>query len=86
MSRFTYEINEDNVLKMWDAETVNEDNDPFLLQPTWPNGDAWGSKSEIETWAKAMIASLEDPNSKFIPGNSASEPVIPRPKPTVLPE
>lgn len=37
---------------------------PFQYQPQYPNGDAFDSYEEAETWAQAAVAS-HDPNVNF---------------------
>lgn len=75
MSRYTYEIDDNNALRMWDAEVPNENNAPFLFQPNWPNGVAWADAQEAAGWADAFITSLEDPNSPLVAGDGPDAPV-----------
>lgn len=78
MSRYRYEIDENNALRMWDDENPNELNAPFLLQPDWPNGTPWANKEEVTAWAELVIASMENPESELLPGPSPSQPTQPR--------
>ncbi len=52
-----YEIN-DGILYIFDQGS----NVPFILQPTWPSGDAWGD-GEAEAWAEQTILALNDPTA-----------------------
>jgi hypothetical protein len=55
------------------------DNDvKFLYQPTWPNGDAWASVEEAESWAQQHLLSASDPTAE-LPGPSPELPTVPRP-------
>lgn len=79
MSRYRYEIDEANAIRIWDEENPNEKNAPFLYQPNYPNGDEWGSAEAATAWAELFISSAEDPTSELVPGDSAAEPTKPRP-------
>lgn len=74
MSRYIYEIDEKNAVRIWDTEIPNENNKPFLFQPNWPDTTFWSSSEEAIGWAELFIESLENPESEFIPGDSPSEP------------
>lgn len=76
---YRYEVDKDKAVRIWDDANPNEFNAPFILQPNWPDSTAWASKSEAESWAKAFIAALENPESEFIAGDTPSEPLKPRP-------
>jgi hypothetical protein len=56
-----------------------ENEAPFMLQPTWPDGSAW-AEGEAEAWAAQVILSLTDPTSE-LPGDSPDAPTKPRPAP-----
>ena len=81
MSRYTYEIDENNAVRMWDAEIPNENNAPFLFQPNWPNGTPWANATEAAAWADVFANSLEDPNSPLVAGDGPEEPARERPVP-----
>jgi hypothetical protein len=81
MSRYRYEIDNQNTLRVWDDENPNELNAPFLLQPDWPSAVPWANKNEVEDWAKVFIESLENPESEFVPGESPDNHPKPRPAP-----
>ena len=82
MSRYRYEIDEQNAIRIWDVENPNEIDAPFFFQPDWPNATPWASKEESTAWVELFIESLENPDSPLLPGDSPEEPS----KPRVLPE
>lgn len=82
MSRYYYEIDSNNHLRVWDNDLSNPENAPFLFQPDWPDGTPWASRQEAQDWANAYLEALSNPESEFIQGNSPDAPVIPRPEPT----
>jgi hypothetical protein len=53
--------------------------EPVIFQPDWPNGTEWSSKQEAETWAQLCIASIEDPAAPYAPAGPgiAGEPKVP---------
>jgi len=79
MSRYTYEIDEANAIRVWDSENPNENDAPFFYQPDYPNGEAWEDAAAAEAWAELFVASLLDPESELVPGDSPAEPSKPRP-------
>lgn len=78
-----YEVDESssNAVKIYDG--VNEA--PFIFQPHWPDGTAWASKQEAETWAEATIAA-SNPEEPMEAGFSPSEPLIAKKTPQELAE
>lgn len=50
---------------------------PFLRQPTYPDGSAWG-EGQAEAWAEQVILSLTDPTADLA-GDSPDAPTKPRP-------
>lgn len=44
---------------------------PFFEQPTWPNGTAWRSRAEAETWANEYLLTIQngDPLPPLYPEN-----------------
>jgi hypothetical protein len=79
MSAFRFEIDKKNAIRIWDDSNPNENDAPFFLQPTWPNGTEWASKGEAEEWALTFLESLENPESEFLAGDSPEEPKKVRP-------
>lgn len=79
--KLKYEIDKSFAIKVWDLDTPNENDAPFLLQPDWPDGTPWANREEAKAWAELLIKSLENPDSEFIPGNSPEEPKVLRPEP-----
>jgi hypothetical protein len=81
--KFRYEIDENNAVLIY-----AEGNDvPVVFQPDYPDTTPWANKTDASNWAKAWITAITDPTAP-LPGNSPSEPTIPRPKeqPVVIPE
>jgi hypothetical protein len=69
-----YEINQDtNAISIFDSNDVE-----ILYQPTWPDGTAWGSASEAETWATQWLISFSN-KSADLAGPSPDLPTVPRP-------
>ena len=79
MSRYRYEIDEQNVVRVWDSENQSEEGLPIFMQPDWPDSTPWANKEEAESWALAFVTSLEDESYEFLPGSGPSEPLIPKP-------
>jgi hypothetical protein len=77
MFEFIYQVAADNSVAIFDG--VNPE--PFVIQPTWPDGTAFGV-GEAEAWAEQLIASITDATADF-PGDNPSEPTKPRPEPEV---
>jgi len=81
MTRYRFKIDAKNAIKIWDNDNPNENDAPFMFQPDWPDLTAWSSKAEATDWAQVFIASLVDPESEFVAGNSpGTHPAI-RPEP-----
>ncbi len=83
MSRYRYEVDADNAIRAWDDGNPNENGEPFLFQPDWPDGTPWSSKEEATTWAEAFVKMMEDPkngrpgdnpNNAFIPWTPEEQP------------
>jgi hypothetical protein len=71
---YQYSIGQGNAVSIWLGDKASAG---MLMQPTWPDGTKWSSKAEAEAWAKAYIASQEDPQAD-LPGNGPDQKVIPR--------
>ena len=67
MSRYSYKIDDENAVKVWDSENPNEENAPFFFQPDQPDGIPWANKAEAEAWAIAFIAELDTPEELDTP-------------------
>lgn len=78
MAKYRYTIDADGVKLFEDKSTV-----PFLIQPTWPDGQAWGD-GEADAWAQAKITELTD-DTADLAGHNPDNPTIPRPvvEPTI---
>lgn len=57
-----YEVDDTNgfAIRVWNDDLPNENNDPFIFQPTWPDNTPWSSKEEAETWAQQLVAMMQD--------------------------
>ena len=71
MAKYKYTIDADGVKIFEETADV-----PFLLQPNWPGGQAWG-EGEAKAWAEAKILELIDPTADFA-GHNPDQPIIPR--------
>jgi len=73
-----YEINEEKAfeLKIW---LDDEAEMPTIIQPHWPDGTAWASAEEPQSWAEATIAHASDPDAQFMAGPRPSDPLMPVP-------
>lgn len=78
MMRYRYEVDENNVVKIWDDQVPNEYDAPFIIQPDWPNTTPWGSRADAENWAEVFIEHLENESSEFVPGDSPENHPKPR--------
>lgn len=74
---YRYEIDEKNTVRVWH----DEQEAPFLLQPDYPNGDAW-TLEQATAWAEAYMSYVTDETAPM-PGPSAAEPTVPRPEPYI---
>ena len=88
MTRCTFEIDSDNAIRIWDNVTIGNEGAPFMFQPDWPDATPWADAAEATDWAEVFIASLVDPLSEFVAGNSPdTHPAIrPEPEPEIAPE
>jgi len=59
--RYKYEIDETNVIRVWDNELPNELGAPFLFQPTHPDGTEWVDKAAAEAWVAEFIQEMLKP-------------------------
>jgi len=81
MTRYAFTVDNQKAIRIWDTENPNENDAPFMLQPDWPDLTAWASKAQAKNWAEVFIASLVDPNSEFVAGNSPDTHPAIRPEP-----
>lgn len=61
-NRYTYEIDDDNVVSIFDSERPTENGAPNILQP-YPPGDVNGkfTEEEARAWAESVIEGLINP-------------------------
>ena len=92
MTRYRFEIDTDNAIRIWDNDNPNDSSAPFMLQPDWPDVTPWSDAAQATDWAEVFIASLVDPLSEFVAGHSPdTHPAIrpepePEPEPEIAPE
>lgn len=72
-----YTINENNEISVFQDEQT----EPFLIQPYYPNGDLFDSKDEAEQWAEFFIESFTE-NGLLPPEGKGLDR---KPKPPVQP-
>lgn len=62
-NQYTYKIDENNAILIFDSERLNEDGSPNLFQPWHPSSmeTPWASKEEAEAFAKEWIEELINP-------------------------
>jgi len=70
MSRYTFQVDAKKVIRIWDSENPNDSGAPFMLQPDFPDLTPWASKAQATNWAEVFIASLVDPESELVAGDS----------------
>lgn len=61
MMRYRYEIDDHNVVRVWDDENPNENGAPFFFQDIHPDGRPWSSKAEAQEWVEAFVQDLVTP-------------------------
>jgi hypothetical protein len=86
MTHYRFEIDTDNAIRIWDNETPNDNDAPFMLQPDWPSVIPWADAAQATDWAEVFIASLVDPESEFVAGNSPDTHPALRPEPELVEE
>jgi hypothetical protein len=62
-NRYTYTIDENNAILIFDAECSNENGAPNLFQPFHPATPStlWASREEADSYAKQWIEELINP-------------------------
>ena len=63
------------------SENPNDNGAPFMFQPDWPDVTPWADAAQATDWAEVFIASLVDPLSEFVAGNSPDTHPAIRPEP-----
>lgn len=59
--RYIVEIDETNVIRIYDEQNPNENGAPFLLQPHHGDGTPFKDRADAEAWAADFIVYLEAP-------------------------
>lgn len=73
MTNYKYEVDENNVVRIWSLRKPLPENAPLIKQPTWPNGEFWESKDQAASWAEAFIECREDEDGAYRVGNGPDE-------------
>lgn len=47
---------------------------PFLNQPTWPDGTPWADEAQALEFFDVLVASFSDPNAPIVGDNPANHP------------
>lgn len=58
MSDFTYEIDENNIVRIY---KLSQQPQPIILQPDYPDARPFEDRAAAEKWAQDCIAGLENP-------------------------
>jgi hypothetical protein len=68
MTRFTYTIDDNNAVSIFDTENPNEGGAPFTLQPWHPDtpGESWTAE-EAAAWAETAIAERDLEPIEYVP-------------------
>lgn len=72
---FTYNLSDNNTVNIY----TDGQQEPVIIQPNWPNGTAWTSSAEADTWAQLCIAAMEDSSAPYAPAGPGLDG---EPKPT----
>jgi len=81
MTRYRFEIDTDNAIRIWDNVTIGDEGAPFMFQPDWPDVTPWADAAQATDWAEVFIESLENPESELVAGNSPDTHPAFRPEP-----
>ena len=80
MTVYSFTVDSDKVIRIWNKETPSSEDQPFLIQPDFPDFTPWESESQATDWAEVFIAGLIDPESELVAGNSPDTHPAPRPR------
>jgi len=81
MTRYSFKIDANNAVRIWDNLTIGDEGAPFMFQPDWPDVTPWADAVQATNWAEVFIASLVDPESEFVAGDSPDTHPAIRPQP-----
>jgi hypothetical protein len=70
---FTYSVDEEKVVRVF----REDQDDPYILQAVYPNGDEFESIDDAEKWAKQLIAFFTD---ELAPHPAAGKGLEPTPR------
>ena len=82
-NRYTYTIDENNAVSIFDAQYPNEDGSANLFQPGHPTGahEPWESVEAATAWAEETIENLINPPATM---EAPEPPASPEPGPEVI--
>lgn len=69
--RYKYEVDENNILRIWDLEQPYPSGDPLILQPDFPDATPW-NKDQATEWANDWIEMMTNPDHEFLPRSGPS--------------
>jgi hypothetical protein len=72
----TYTVDENNAVRIYS----DEQSEPIIFQPDWPNSTPWADAQEAAAWAELCIASITDPAAPYAPSGPG---LSPEPKPNI---
>ncbi len=62
IGKYVYEIDNNNVVRAWHDDFLDEENRPNLLQDIHPDGRPWVDRQEAEDWIVASIERWSKPS------------------------
>jgi len=57
IDKYVYEIDEANAVRVWEKDKHDNNEPPFIFQPTHPDNTEFTSIEDAETWAEDYINS-----------------------------
>jgi hypothetical protein len=58
---YKVEIKDNNTIEVFDLDNPNENNAPFLRQDVHPDGRAWESREEAQSWIDSILIEWAKP-------------------------
>jgi hypothetical protein len=55
IEHYSYTIDGNNAVRVWDNRGMNESTPPFLFQPDYPDSKPWENAAAAETWVIKFI-------------------------------
>lgn len=73
MSNYRYEVDDKNVIRIWDESLEDYKEIPIFMQPSYPDGSLWRSHQDAIDWAESWIAFRDDSVNNPMPKSSPDE-------------